>query len=551
MNNSMINVFSDNLTLVNMMIEGLRRQNLDDALKKMNLFSKNLTDIVQSFTNNEYLQNCKVDLEYFAVVLSGVMDAQEKEDYILVADLLELQIVPWLQQVQEMLIAENAWEIDQQLWLKNIGGLERVDSSLVNRLKKQEISSEYVAEPTSSGLLTLQVTDKTGTYYFHSNNNPAIEGNFFAGQYYSLDCSHYVILGLGFGYHIKALLNKDDGIYIDIVEPDLNIIKIASVMTDMEWIYNNPRVRLIYDESYKKLKDLLDLDKQLLIHYPSLRHIANLEIKLSMEKFFIRDSGKRNMKVWFANNFRDNVVNCSDYVDSLEEKFFGKNAVIVAAGPSLDKNVELLRAVPENTIVIAVGTVFCKLIGMGIKPDFVIFLDGQEHLYKQIEGVENENIPIICAATACKKIAERYCGKKYLICQNGYDKAEIYAKERGFHLYETGGSVSTIAVDLCLQLGCKSVAYIGLDLAFTDNYTHATGTLEYSEQEKTDVYTTSVDGGNIATSPLFTIYREWIERRVKRIEDGVEVIDATEGGALKKGLVKRTLQETFDLWMHE
>ena len=56
-------------------------------------------------------------------------------------------------------------------------------------------------------------------------------------------------------------------------------------------------------------------------------------------------------------------------------------------------------------------------------------LFAQAHLYGQIGGVEHEEVPIICASTACRRIAELYQGKKYLICQNGYDRAETYAKE--------------------------------------------------------------------------------------------------------------------------
>ena len=552
MRNGIINNFSNNLILVNEIIKQFRRQDFHAALRKLNLFSKRLIETVQSFVSDESLQQYEIDMESFAAVLSGVLEAQEKEDYILVADLLELQIVPWLQQIQELLISEISLDIDDQLMMNNMEGLKKVNLALAGELEKQDISSEYIVEPTSSGLLTLQVTDGTGTYYFHSNNNPALEGNIFAEQYYSLDCSHYVVFGLGLGYHIKALLNMDDGLYIDIVEPDLSIIKVAVTMTDMTWLYTNPRIRLIYDKNYIKLKDLLETDKQFLIHYPSLRHITDTKIKEYMERFFINDSRMRDMRIQFENNFRDNVVNCDDYVDVLEDKFSGKNAIIVAAGPSLDKNVELLRNVPKNTIIVAVGTIFRKLIHMGIRPDFVIFLDAQAHLHGQIGGVEHEEVPIICASTACRRIAELYQGKKYLICQKGYDRAETYAKERGYRLYESGGSVSTIALDMCLQLGCKSIAYVGLDLAFTNNHTHAAGTLSYGlRDEKIKVYATSIDGGNIASCLLFTIYREWIERRVARIKNGVEVIDATEGGARKKGLVRRTLQETFDLWTEE
>lgn len=548
----LINKIADCLVLANDSIKQFRRQNLHAGLRKLQLLVQKLVSLTENIvTESEQLQQwgCDVDEEYITCILSGIMSAQENTDYILVADLLELQLIPWLLQVQEILLANNECLKGEQLLSINLEGLKKRDIFLANQIQQYEFKGNCAIEPTSSGLLTMNVTDETGTYYFHSNVNPVVEGKIFAEQYYSLEHSHYVVFGLGLGYHVRELNVLDDGIYIDIIEPDMEIIKTAFSTVNLSWLYNNPRIRLIYDKDYLKLTDLLKEEPQLVIHYPSLRHVSNPQIKLQLEKFFISDSGKRNMSIQFENNFRDNIVNCKEYVDVLEPQFQDKNAVIVAAGPSLDKNVELLKHKPAGTIIVAVGTVFHKLVDMGIAPDFVIFLDAQPHLYKQIAGLENLEIPIICASTACKRIAASYQGRKYLICQHGYERAEAYAGERGYRLYETGGSVSTIALDLCLQLGCRNVAYIGLDLAFTGNHTHALNTADYAiEDENGKVQVPAADGGMIYASRVFVMYREWIERRAAKEQKDVDIIDATEGGALKKGLKIMTLQETFSLW---
>lgn len=543
------------LTLSDESINQLRKQNLHAGLRKLNELGTELISLMQAIAEGQrQLQGWGVDVDtaYIASVFSGITDAQEAKDYVLLADLLELQLKPLLLQLQETVIANAEIETKSEIWNQNLRTLENEDAILAKQIKQCRTGENLVTEPTSAGWTTLCVTDKTGTYYMHSNVNPVSEGKIFAEQYYSIECSHYVIFGLGLGYHIEAMLQLDDGIYIDIVEPDIEIIKMAFSIRNMAWLTGNPRIRLFYDHTFLKLKELLAQDMQLVIHYPSLRHVEDEEMKLQLEKFFIRDSGMKNFRIQFENNFRDNILNCDGYVDELQQMFAGKNAVIVAAGPSLDKNVEMLRQRPVNTVVVAVGTVFHKLMEMKIRPDFVIFLDAQPHLYKQIEGLERENIPIICASTACKKIAAGYSGKAYLICQNGYDRAEHYAKERRYRLYETGGSVSTIALDMCLQLGCKSVAYIGLDLAFTDNHSHAANTADYAiEDEKDKVMVPAVGGGTVFTRRLFVIYREWIERRVAKEDNRAEVIDATEGGALKKGLRVLTLKDTFALWEME
>lgn len=53
-------------------------------------------------------------------------------------------------------------------------------------------------------------------------------------------------------------------------------------------------------------------------------------------------------------------------MDVLGRVFAGKDVFIVAAGPSLDKNIELLRERSDKSIILATGTVFQKLMRLGM-----------------------------------------------------------------------------------------------------------------------------------------------------------------------------------------
>lgn len=548
----MISLIADELTLVNRIVKLFRRQNYYKALRYMNHLSRQLMKVLDwLFDNGEQLKSYGyvVDEQLIAEMLKGIMGVQSQGDYVLLADLLELQLLPFLQDIQNVLVGYTDIEVSEELWKSNINKLLQRDKQLAGLVEEVGEDDNCVVELTSSGLWTMKLCDEGGEYYYHSNANPALEGDIFAEQYYSLECNCYMVWGLGLGYHIKALLEMDDSLSIYIIEPDLEIIRQANIYADMSWIYDNPRISLLYDPECSLWTKYWKDDMRLIIHYPSLRHINNTELKLELEKLFIRDSGQRNFAIQFAGNFRENVANCDGYVDELRERFEGNNAVIVAAGPSLDKNVGLLSQLPDNTLIIAVGTVFHKLIDMNIIPDYAVFLDAQEHLYSQVEGLENCNIPIICASTACKRIAQEYKGKKYLVCQEGYGQAEEYAKGKGYKCYETGGSVSTIALDICLQLGCKEVAYIGLDLAFTDDLAHASQTSDtgVTEEDKT-IMVPAINGGLVASRKLFVIYRDWIEKRASKADAIGRIIDATEGGALIKGLTIRKLEEVLECW---
>ena len=154
---------------------------------------------------------------------------------------------------------------------------------------------------------------------------------------------------------------------------------------------------------------------------------------------------------------------------------------IVAAGPSLDLNFKRLKEVKNKGIILATGTVFRKLISADIIPDYLIVTDANARVYKQIAGYEDYDIPMLFLSTAYYGFASNYKGKKYIICQKDYRKAEELASQLDLHCFLTGGSVSTTALDIGITFKCRRIIFLGLDLAYTNNYVmpviHPEGTL--------------------------------------------------------------------------
>lgn len=387
--------------------------------------------------------------------------------------------------------------------------------------------------------------DGQGMYYYHSNVNPEKEAVDFANYYYDICSDSYVIWGLGLGYHVREMFRLDTGISMQVFESDMDVIYHCLIAVDMSGVMTNGRLVLVYDPDFTRIISTLEnIKENFIIHYPSLRHIENERIREQMEMFFIRDSGKRNTAVLFENNSRENFKNYDGYVDALRPAFEGKDVVIVAAGPSLDKNVELLKNKKSNMVILSVGTAFRKLIQLGIEIDYMIATDANPRTYGHIRGFEEQQVPMLYLSTTYKGYAMNYQGPKYLICQNGYDRAEELAQKNGWNLYETGGSVSTTALDVCISLGAKSIAFIGLDLAYTDNMAHASGTSSRVGVGMEDMQQVpAIGGGTVAASKLFMIYSRWIENRIKKADVTMPVYDATEGGAIVKGLRITTLEE--------
>lgn len=546
-------IYSTNVRLqsiIEYIVYACHTQNYDKVVRTFTDLTADLMQVLNAVLSDADFYNQEmliVNPEGINASLQDILVAQENKDYVLLADLLELQLVPFLQSLQEAIRAYDVESASPTAWERNMSLLKTKNEILWQQMlaHHQRYETEMAKgegkhhlEDTNSGAFTMAGCDEQGMYYYHSNVNPVKEAMEFARYYYQPGSEEYVIWGLGLGYHVQELMKFDDGIKLTVYENDLDVIYHCMQAVDFSSVMNNARFCLVYDPDFQKIIDTLEnITENFILHYPSLRHIENRRIREQMEMFFIRDSGKRNAAVLFENNSRENFKHFDGYVDELQSVFEGKDVVIVAAGPSLDKNVDQLRNRKANMVILAVETVFRKMINLGIMPDYVIVTDANSRIYGHIQGLESQQIPMLYLSTAYKGFAMNYKGSKYLICQNGYKRAEDFAKERNWNLYETGGSVSTTALDVCIRLGAKSVAFIGLDLAYTDGYAHATQAASrdaLGTEEMPQV--PAIGGGTVPTSRLFLIYNKWIENRIKQSDVKALVYDATEGGAIVPGL---------------
>lgn len=541
---------------IHQVITACHNQNYDRAVRVFQMLTTALMQVLDAVFADMEFYNQEMEVvnpQGISASLQDIMNAQTCKDYVLLADLLELQLRPFVGSLQEAIRNYEGVGVDTDVWESNLSLLGKSNPELKKRLEeyhqRYEIETangtwdgRHHLEMTNYGLFTLAGQDDQGIYYYHSNVNPETEAADFAKYYYNIEQDTYLIWGLGLIYHIVEMFRIDKGIAIRVFESDLDVIYHCFRANKFPPIMSKVNFTLVYDPDFTQVTAALRNAENFIIHSPSLRHIENAKIREQMEQFFIKDSGKRNVKILFESNSRENFRNLDGYVDELKSEFMGKDVVIVAAGPSLDKNVELLKDKKPGMIILAVETVFRKLLSLGIDVDYMIVTDANERIYSHIAGLEDRQVPMLYLSTAYRGYAKNYKGKKYLICQNGYDKAEQLAKENGWNLYDTGGSVSTTALDVCIRLGCKSIAFVGLDLAYTDNLAHAEGA---SRREAGDIedmqQVPAIGGGTVPTSKVFMIYNQWVAKRAKREDVTMSVYDATEGGAVIPGLEIITL----------
>lgn len=251
------------------------------------------------------------DREYFAAVsdasvaemLNGLLQTKKKKDYVLLADLFEMQLLTFLYGIQELILnKEDYMEYDDNAYAKRTGLMKEklaesirsgepdtdqakrrmmnVDALLTAPIDPEKLLDEgYRVEFTSSGRMTVAVRDREGRdLYLHSNGNVSKEAFLLAKHWTEKPADTYIIYGLGMGYHIEELLHLSPDSKIEIYETDMNILKLSCAFSKIETLLQDVEVQLIYDPDgtliRKRLKERRR-NEAVYVHYPSLRNVKD------------------------------------------------------------------------------------------------------------------------------------------------------------------------------------------------------------------------------------------------------------------------------------
>lgn len=233
--------------------------------------------------------------------------------------------------------------------------------------------------------------------------------------------------------------------------------------------------------------------------------------------------------------------------------------IVVAAGPSLDKNIDLLEEAKGKACIIACDTALKPLLKRGIIPDFFVVVDPRKPL-ELFDNPKIAEIPMICGLNIPYKVMEQHTGKKIFYFDTPFS-LELFSKvfgknwtnpEHRMSAMPTGGSVATNAFSAGRLMGAKTIILIGQDLALSGEKEHAEGTFEkdrkFDLENKSLPRVEGINGEMLPTLQNLKKYLEWFEEQIKTYEDTIKVIDATEGGALIHGSEVLTLKEALDTY---
>ena len=175
-------------------------------------------------------------------------------------------------------------------------------------------------------------------------------------------------------------------------------------------------------------------------------------------------------------------------------------------------------------------------------PDLIATVDPSKDS-KYITSDKFGETYLLAAYAAKKDSLEEYCGRTILINPEVRFANLPGQRDRLIFLGEVGGSVATATFRCFEKIGSKRIILVGQDLAMKDNKTHAEDSEKINEAEYEEVE--GIDGGKVLSRWDWLRFRDFFERSIRGNKD-IDVIDATEGGALIHGSTVMTLREAID-----
>lgn len=280
------------LGLADKVIYYFREQQYDKALSIVADTIDKITYVVEAIiTDRQYFK--LVSTESLLEMVTGIINAKKNKDYVLLADLYEMQLVNFLSSVQEIIINREDLIYNEDSYEVNIRLLSRDNPELTHSLMESMnpsvlLARGYRVEFSACGLMTLGAENEGDNFYFHTNNRITNEAFLLAQHWFKENKQNYVIYGFGFGYHITELKKLAKTAKIEIYESDCNVLHLACAFTDIKPLINDPNISIIYDPDYHKITErlkCLKVEDDFEIHYPSFKNIKNKNAKKMLESF--------------------------------------------------------------------------------------------------------------------------------------------------------------------------------------------------------------------------------------------------------------------------
>jgi hypothetical protein len=421
----------------------------------------------------------------------------------------------------------------------------------------------------------------------HSGRDPVAEARRFAREHDLAEATVVIVLGFASGYVVRALAERTKA-RIVVFEPDLEVLREGVThgeVPDGVRVVTTP-VRL-GEVLYGRLSGR---DRGVIVRWtPSTRGWAEVhQAALTQAGQAVDRAGLRHRTAMLRGKgwLRHYLANFAGLartpgLPAMKGALAGVPAIIVAAGPSLDKNMGALRAASEHALVLCVNTAATALAKAGITPHAIVAIESLD-VSSQLAAIPGlERIPAFLELTANPAIWALPFARRVPISVDTSACSIFSGRIDQGHQLSAGFCVANAATSIAYVLGCDPIVLVGSDLAYTDERVYASGTdfgamraragndgtaqLEHLEgkraieersddacksriPDKTKIQRVPGWGGgpDVTSTRDFVMFRDWYTYAAKQLAaEGIGAINATEGGAHVPGFVDMPLVQAF------
>ncbi|EOM7580519.1 motility associated factor glycosyltransferase family protein, partial [Campylobacter jejuni] len=374
--------------------------------------------------------------------------------------------------------------------------------------------------------------------------------------------------GFGNGILFKALLQNKNHQHIVVFEKDIEIIWIMFHVLDFSSELQSARLMVLENDKLQA-QDYTELCSSK--PFFQFSRIYFLELMSHYYERFHEDILGLNKKL--AENFKNSIVSHgNDPLDALQgieqfvynlpsmithpsykellskRKGISDTAIIVSTGPSLTKQLPLLKKYANKATIFCADSSYPILAKHGIKPDYVCMLERTEitaEFFNNDFWEFDKDIVFVCAGVVHPKAIEYLKGRNLVITQKVL-AFPYYINLKDFSYAAVGFSVAHTLSYLATYLSHKNIIFIGQDLAYAENgNSHPDdyqNSASYESRRYPHLYTLAYGGKEkIKTHHVWLMFKRNLEQDVQKIQKYLDtkIYNCTEGGARIEGTIEK------------
>ncbi|END5885043.1 motility associated factor glycosyltransferase family protein, partial [Campylobacter coli] len=431
----------------------------------------------------------------------------------------------------------------KELFNKNIEAL----SNILLKESLKEIKSSKFELILGKDNLDINLKDTSDNTFLYENVIDELNSmlNTYNDKYLLYPVLYFY--GFGNGILFKALLQNKNHQHIVVFEKDIEIIWIMFHILDFSHELQSARLMILQTSS---------LDIEFFSNFCSSKpffqfsRIYFLELMSHYYERFHEDILGLNKKL--AENFKNSIVSHgNDPLDALQgieqfvynlpqmithpsykellskRKGISDTAIIVSTGPSLTKQLPLLKKYANKATIFCADSSYPILAKHGIKPDYVLSLERipltSEFFNNDFGEFDKDIVFIVKSVTHPHTIKYLQKNNRAFILVSTYASFIQYLKLDYFGYFNMGFSVAHMACYLSLHLNHKNIIFIGQDLAYAENgNSHPDdyqNSANYESQMYEHILTTAYGGnGKVETHHVWLMFKQNLEQDIEKIQ---------------------------------